>query len=215
MLARRSLPAGYVLSGTLRLKGNSKLLGTLMLLALPWTLVSAVGFAALSSLVRPQGWSFNLTDVSPVSLLAVAVGGLVVTPVVVIVLHEVVHGVLLWTFTGARPVIGYKGWYAYADAPGWFLPRWPMVAVLLAPLIGLPAIGLPLVASASSGLSLLILCGLWFNTIAAIGDLYMTWIVLRIRGPVYFGDTPGAKPGEAGSWYLPGPQDVLPATTPS
>ena len=190
----------------MQIQGNRRLLRTLVLLSVPWCLVSMLGFAGLSALVRPQGWTFNLQDVSLVTVLAVAVGGLVITPVIVILLHEGVHAVLLWIFTGTRPVIGYKGWYAYADAPGWFLPRWPTVVVLLAPLIVLPATGLPLIALATPGLSLLILYGLWINAVAAIGDMYSTWVVMRIRGPVLFGDTPGAKPGEAGSWFLPGSQ---------
>ena len=203
MLARRSLPSGYVLSGTLRLRGNRKLWFTLSLLSVPWSLASFAGLGWLASLVRPEGWTFDARETSVPVATATIVGGLLATGVITIVVHEAVHGILLWMFTRARPIFGFKGWYAYADAPGWYFQRWPMVTVLVAPLIVLPAIGLPVVAFSPSTVSIFVLFGLIINAIAAIADLYSTVVVLRIRGPVYFGDTPGAKPGEAGSWYLP------------
>ena len=187
----------------MHLKGNRKLWRTLSLLSLPWGLASIIGIGWLTSVVRPEGWVFDGRGVSPLAIIATVVGGLVATVVVTIVLHEAVHGILMWTLTRARPVFGFKGWYAYADAPGWFFQRWPMIAVLVAPLIVMPAIGLPLMAVTPSEISIFIPLGLIINSIAAVSDIYMVGLALRIRGPVYFGDAPGAKPGEAGSWYLP------------
>jgi hypothetical protein len=203
MLASRSLPAGFVLGGTLHLAGNRRLWLKLSLLSVPWGVVSAVGIAVLATAVRPEGWSFDLRQVQLPMLLAVMLGGLAMTWVLTIVLHEAVHGMLLWMFTGARPVFGFKGWYAYADAPGWYLKRWPMLASLAAPLVLLPAAGLPVIAMASAEISLFVLVGLMINAFAAIGDVYLITMALRIRGPVYFGDAPQAKPGEAGSWFVP------------
>ncbi|MGN9909686.1 DUF3267 domain-containing protein [Phytohabitans sp. LJ34] len=203
MRARRSLPDGFVLGGTLRLHGNPRLRRTLSWLSLPWGLASVVALGFAAGLVRPEGWTVDARDTAPAVFLAVLVGGLVATPVLTLVAHEAIHGVLLWAFTGTRPVFGFKGWYAYADAPGWFLPRASMVVVLAAPLVALPALALPLVAFGSVGLSMFALLGLFVNAVAAIGDVYMIAVAVRIRGPVYFGDAPGARPGEAGSWYVP------------
>jgi hypothetical protein len=133
----------------------------------------------------------------------VVLGGVVATTVVTLVLHEAVHGVVLWAITGARPAFGFKGWYAFADAPGWFLSRGHMVVTYLAPLVVLPAIGLPLAAFAPAALSMFIFLGLIVNSVGAVGDLYSTVFVLRIKGPVIFGDGPDDKPGESGSWFIP------------
>lgn len=203
MLASRSLPEGYVLAGTIQLKGNPKLWRLLTLLSVPWTIISFGLMGMLSALVRPQGWVFDMRDLSVVPFIAIIVGGLVATLVLTIVIHEAVHGVVLWLITGARPVFGFKGLYAYTDAPGWYLGRWPMLAAIAAPLILLPVPGLALVAWASSGWSIFVMLGLTVNTVASIGDLYLMFKVLKVRGPVYFGDTPDADPGEAGSWYVP------------
>jgi hypothetical protein len=203
MRASRSLPDGFVLGGTIRLRGNRPLWRTLSLLSVPWGVASICGVAVLTSLVRPEGWTFDARGMSPVLIPVVAIVGMVVTLAVTIVLHEAAHGVLLWIFTGSRPVFGFKGLYAYSDAPGWYLSRGQMVTVLAAPLVVLPLIGLPLIAYTSAGVSLLLVLGLVVNSVAAIADLYMIGLALRIRGPVYFGDEPGGRPGESGSWYVP------------
>jgi Putative zincin peptidase len=207
MPARRSLPDGFVLGGTLYFRGNRRLWLTVTLLSLPWGLVSIFGIRALALLVRPQGWTFDSQQVSLPVIIATVVG-LAAICVLTIVVHEIVHGLLLWAFTRTRPVFGFKGWYAYANAPGWYLSRWLMIAVLGAPLIMLPVLGLPLVAFLAAGPSLFVLLGLYINAVAATGDLYMIGIVLRVRGPVYFGDSPDhPRSGQAGSWYIAARRD--------
>jgi hypothetical protein len=205
MRASRSLPEGYVYAGTLRFHGNHRLLLTLQLLAIPVGIVSCLFFGQLSALLRPQGWSFDLRDGSVVAVIGVVLGGVVATTIITLVLHEAVHGVVLWAITGARPVFGFKGWYAFADAPGWYLARGQMVLTYLAPFVTLPAIGLPLIAFAPAALSMFIFLGLVVNAVGAVGDLYATVFVLRIKGPVIFGDGPDDKPGESGSWFVPAP----------
>lgn len=88
-----------------------------------WAAERFVGVLLLTSLVRPQGWVFDLRHFSTPVIIGIVVGGLIATYALTIVLHEAVHGVLLWAFTWTRPVFGFKGWYAYTDAPGWYLPR--------------------------------------------------------------------------------------------
>jgi hypothetical protein len=167
--------------------------------------VALVGHGLLAALVRPEGWTFGPVDLALPLVVLLLIGGVAVTYAVTVVLHEAGHGLALWLFTRARPVFGFNGWYVYTDAPGWYLARGPMLTVLLTPLVLLPAIGLPLIATAPAVVSLFVYGGLVLNTVAAIGDLYLGSVVLRLRGPVVFGDEPGAKPGEAGAWYVPAP----------
>lgn len=208
MLASRTRPAGFVLAGTLMLAGNRALVIKLNLLAVPWVAVCFVGTGVLGALVRPQGWAFSFAGVSLPWFVLALIGGIVATFGGTLVLHEAVHGLMLWVFTRSRPVFGFKGWYVYTDAPGWYLSRGPMLAALAAPLVLLPVLGAPVVAFAPAGLSLFVLFGLWGNAMAAIGDVYLMVFVLRIRGPVVFGDEEDAKPGEGGSWYVPGAADA-------
>jgi hypothetical protein len=202
MRATRTLPDGFVLGGTLRLAGNRRLKRLLNLLGVPWMVFAFFANALLAGLVRPRGWVFAFDGGSPPLLLFTATLCLAGTVALTIVLHEAAHGLVLWAHTGARPVFGFKGWYFYTDAPGWYVGRTAMLATLAAPLVLLPAIGLPAIAWAPPAVSLLALLGLVVNTTVAIGDVYATVLVLRLRGPVIFGDEAG-PPGEAGSWYVP------------
>ena len=202
MRASRTLPPGYLLGGTVTLAGNETLLIKLILASLPLSLVSWFCLLLLSALVRPEGWEFTVSPAVAVFLLSGLLGLLAVL-VATLVLHEAAHALVMWAVTRSRPVFGFKGWYFYVDAPGWYLSRGQMVAVLAAPLILVPAIGLPLVAVLPAGPSFLVLLGMIVNNVVAVGDLYMIWIAIRLRGPVVFGDTPGAKVGESGSWYVP------------
>ncbi len=59
--------------------------------------------------------------------LAYLLGVLIVT----LVLHELVHGLCFWSFTRDRPRFGWKLIYAYAAAPGWYLPRGRYLTVAL------------------------------------------------------------------------------------
>jgi hypothetical protein len=201
-----------VLGGTVTLAGNARLMVRLVLLSVPWMLVSCVGIGALAQLVRPQGWTFTASAGAGVALLA----GLLLTIPATLVLHEAVHGLVFWAVTRSRPVFGFKGWYLYTDAPGWYLRRGQMLAALAAPLLVFPAVGLPVVAIGPAWLSTLAGLGLVVNAFGAIGDVYLMWVVARVRGPVLFGDTPGAKVGEAGSWFVPAERQAAldpPATT--
>ena len=202
MRATRTLPDGFVLGGTLRLAGNRRLIRLLNLLTVPWMVFAFFANALLAALVRPRGWTFEFDSVVPPLLLYVLIVGLVTTIVLAIVLHEAAHGLVLWAHTGDRPVFGFKGWYFYTDAPGWYVGRAAMLATLAAPLVLVPTVGLPLIAWAPPAVSLLAYVGLVVNMTVAIGDLYAAVLVLRLRGPVIFGDE-GGPPGEAGSWYVP------------
>jgi hypothetical protein len=203
MRASRSLPEGYVHAGTISLAGNRPLFRRLMGLGVIAWIGSLFLFGWIGSLLRPDGWVFDFRSTPAAMIVVSTVGGLVATCVLTLVLHEAAHGLALWVITRERPVFGFKGWYAYTDAPGWYLSRGQIVVAYLAPLVLLTAIGLPLVAFAPAGVSLLVLFAMVMNTVGAIGDVYFTVLVLRIKGPVIFGDGPDDKTGESGSWFVP------------
>jgi hypothetical protein len=95
----------------------------------------------------------------------------------VMLIHELVHGVFYWYFTGQRPLFGAKGLYIYsAVSPNVYIPRNQYLIVGIAPLVLLTLVGLLLMLCvqvvAISILSLFIT----FNAAGSAGDL-----VLAIR----------------------------------
>jgi len=106
---------------------------------------------------------------------------------IIVTLHELAHGVAMQTF-GAQPKYGFmwKGLMFYATSPGYAFQRNQYIIVSLAPLASLSILaccGILIFA----GTSLVWLLAIWatINASAAIGDLWITTIVLGYPSNAY------------------------------
>jgi hypothetical protein len=109
--------------------------------------------------------------------MGLAVAGIVVT----FVLHELTHGLVMQMF-GASPKYGiiWKGLMFYATSPGYAYRRNNYIVIALAPFVFisvLVVLGM-WILQGTSWVVLLAICGI-VNASGAIGDLWMTTIVLR------------------------------------
>jgi hypothetical protein len=104
------------------------------------------------------------------------------------VLHELVHGVFFWLFTRSRPTFGFRGWYAFAAAPGWLLTRGQYLVVTLAPFVLLSILGIILLAVVPTGALAAILAGTVMNAAGAVGDLWVVFLILREHRPIVIED---------------------------
>ncbi len=204
MKASQTLPQGYSEHGRISLKKNKPLLLWLNVLAVPWFLLCALFFGVMTSLLRPLnfailGSAFPLeTPLGAVGAIAALFAAVVITLCVVLILHELTHGLFFWLFTKSRPAFGFKGWYAYAAAPGWYLPRGQSLVVGAAPLILLSLLGEALLLLVPWAVVPWVLWGLIVNAGGAIGDLYMiARLMLAPRGAVV-----EASRGKM-TWYVP------------
>lgn len=118
---------------------------------------------------------------------------------VMMVAHEAIHGVFFWHYTGTRPHFGFRGAYAFAAAPEWYIPRTPYLITSLAPLVVISLIGIAL---------MLILPIHWvpalflitaLNAAGAVGDLWVAWWLLRCPA-----DALGNDCGDVTCLYVPG-----------
>jgi hypothetical protein len=107
---------------------------------------------------------------------------------VLIVVHELVHGAFFWVFTRQRPKFGFRGWYAYAAAPGWFFPRKQYLVVGLAPFVLLSVLGMILLATLPAGGLVLVLFAVIVNATSSIGDLWIVFKLVLERRPVVVED---------------------------
>lgn len=109
---------------------------------------------------------------------------LVAVFVIIIVMHELLHGIFFWIFSHQPPKFGLRGWYAFASAPGWFFPRRQYLVIGLAPVVCISALGLILLALLPVEAVMLALFAVIINAASSVGDL---WIIIRLifeRGPV-------------------------------
>lgn len=195
----QTLPNDYRLIRDIDLSKDHLLMIKLNLIGLALFLGFAWLFAWLAGLIRPdlagpRLWSGKI-DLPALIGIGLAFG-------LILILHEGVHGLFFWLFTGSRPVFGLKATYAYAAAPGWYLPRNRYLWVGLSPLVVISAAGLLLLPFLSAQWLLAWLLALTTNASGAIGDLYVVgWLLgqsrqvlvndhgdgMRVYGPVESG----------------------------
>ena len=118
--------------------------------------------------------------------MGLAIAGVVVT----FVLHELTHGLAMQMF-GASPKYGiiWKGLMLYATSPGYAYRRNNYVVIALAPFVFismLVVLGM-WVLQGTSWVALLAICGI-VNASGAVGDMWITMIVLRYASTAFVMD---------------------------
>jgi hypothetical protein len=174
----QALPEGYQKSHEFNLKKDIKLLLGLNLIGLILLVLCMSTLVRYSNLVRPagslDGFSGNIEGTGGV---LVFTGLLLLVIVMMVLLHEAVHGLFFWIFTRRRPVFAVRLSYAYAAAPDCYLPRGRYLVVGLAPLVILTLAGLALIPFVPSNLLFFLVLFTASNFAGAVGDM---WVVGRL-----------------------------------
>lgn len=190
MKATMCLPEGYRLLQEIDLEKNKKQYAIVNVLSL---IVAVVAFVPMA-IWEPEGAAF-VDKLSKLLLLVAGMFGYVL-------LHEAVHGVCFWAFSGVKPRFGWKSVYAYAASDAYY-PKVPYLTIALAPVV---LWGLLLAAMAWA------LPTEWYwplqviqlmNLSGAAGDLYVTWLLSRMPSDILVQDAGVAMrvfalPNEAG-----------------
>ncbi|GAP09386.1 hypothetical protein BECAL_00530 [Bellilinea caldifistulae] len=176
--AVRTLPSGYEERGRFTLKSRSTLL-MLNLFGLGLVLASAWFFITIASFLRPEAeglvFVFRLEGLQSLLFLLL----LIVTIVLTLILHEAVHGLGFWLLAGVKPKFAFRGTYAYAAAPGWYIPANIYFWIGIAPLVVLSLLAIALIALVPlSALTYVILAAV-MNFSGAVGDIWVAIQLLR------------------------------------
>ena len=186
MPATQTLPPDFHSIGTFDLKNNPQALLQLNVLGFVLFAISAALFWYALQIIRPievqNGLTFSFSNMSGIVQAILAV---IAITVFMIVLHEAAHGLFFWLFTRSRPKFAFRGAYAYAAAPTWYIPKGQYLVVALAPLVLLSLLGLALMAIIPAGGFILLLLFLVTNASGAIGDLWVVGWLLRQSAPCY------------------------------
>jgi hypothetical protein len=179
MRATQQLPGGYQEQTSLDISRDKKamvalnLAGLLLLIPFGWFYLSL--FAA----IRPGESAFSL-EISGLDGLFLLGGLMLLVLVGVILLHELVHGLCIWWYTGSRFQFGVGIGYAYAAAPGWYIPRWQHIVIALAPLLLISLLGLALLPVLPTAVIPYLFVALLINAVGSVGDLMMVgWLLLK------------------------------------
>jgi hypothetical protein len=179
MNATQSLPPNYHPSGRFDLK-NLKLLFIMNLIVLVLMVFAIWFFSWIIVQIRTEAVGIFQFSFSNISSILISLGKLFFSIVAVLVIHEGIHAFFFWFFSGQRPVIGFKGAYAYASMPGWYFPRNQYLVIGISPLILITLFGILLIAILPVAALTMVLISLVINTSGAVGDLVVvTWLMTK------------------------------------
>lgn len=175
MQPTRTLPPGYAPYFTLDLSKNVRLTLLLNLVAILLFAVFGWLFLRIAILIMPPEQFSGSMAITGFTLL-----GCLVAYILMLVLHELVHGAFFWLFTRQRPHFGFKGAYAYAAAPDWYLPHRQYMWVGISPLVVLSLFGMLILLILPPGALLPWLVALAGNAAGAVGDaLIVGWLLFQ------------------------------------
>ncbi len=178
MLPTQDLPSNYYPSARFTLQ-DTKALVMMNSLGLVILLFSAAIFFQVLFWLRPQEAYQAFTLELNLNQALFVLAGLLVLTVIMVLLHEAAHGVFFWLFTRCMPKFAFRGFYAYAAAPNWYLPRNAYLVTAIAPLILISLLGIFLLAIVPPGWFMPIMLVLVMNASGAVGDLWVMGMLLK------------------------------------
>ena len=172
-ISTQTLPGDYVQSIEINLKKNK---GSAILLNISGLIVFILSYVLFS--IFGRGVRLGTLSISGSISLSVILTSIGLT-IIVLVVHELIHGVLFWMFTRSRPVFAVRLTYAYAGAPTWYIPSRQYAFVALGPLVIIGALGLLLMLVVPISWISIIAFLAALNTGGAIGDIYVFTRLLK------------------------------------
>lgn len=178
MKPTETLPSNYLLYRSIDLSKEKTLLiglniaGVLLFPFIGWLFFAIARIIVQNKDPLPIG-SFTGICLLDVFLILVVAGGFVI-------LHESIHGLFFWFYTGQKPAFGFKGAYAYAAQPGWYFPRNHYLWIGLSPFLVITLLGFLLIPMLPPSSIYLVLFGMIFNAVGSVGDFYVVgWLLLQ------------------------------------
>jgi hypothetical protein len=179
----KNIPENYALAWAVDMKQDRRLNWLLQFAGTGWFFLSGWLLWLVVHFLRPEFVPTALFDKALPSLVVV-----LLAIVGIISLHEMVHGVFFWLFSGEKPVFGLGPGYAYAAAPDWYFPKGQYLVIGLAPLVVLTVIGLGLIVFIPLTWVGIVALALAFNMGGAIGDIYVCARIAREAAEVWVQD---------------------------
>jgi hypothetical protein len=186
--ACKILPAAYQQVREINLKKNIKLAVLLNLLSIPVLLISGIVLYQLVRWLRPGSLilptQLTLDLIAGFALIAWVIG----LSVLMLVLHEAIHGGFFWLTTHEKVRFAFKGAYAYAASPDWYFPRSNYLLTCLAPFVLISLGGLLALLAAPQTWLWYIFYFVITNAAGATGDLYIALVQLGYPPDTYYQD---------------------------
>jgi len=162
-------------------------------IALAWLSYSVLRFTAQA--LRPDFQASPLGFTGPILERLRSVPVIILPLAVVLAVHELIHFILLWFYTGDRPtlVVGYGGGFA-VQMPSWYISRDLFLLVSLAPVCIISLVALFCLPVAPQGYLGLVVFLTALNMAMSVADitssayllLHSSSIYIETEGTIYF-----------------------------
>ncbi len=113
---------------------------------------------------------------------------ILVAVILMLVVHELIHGLFFWLFTRERPKFALRSGYAFAAAPEWYLPKAQYIIVGLSPLIVISVVCIVIASFVPASIAPYPLFIATFNAAGALGDMLVVAWVSKQTGSVLVRD---------------------------
>ncbi len=164
-----------------KLTTNTKVLIAVNILSIPLLIIAVVLFFGWAVLWRPDASELFGGSSGLATILGI---------ILVLVLHELTHGLAMQRY-GAKPQYGilWTGLMFYATSPGYAFRRNNYLVIALAPLVAISILSLILLTLPLGGgaIAAIAFCAA-INAAGAVGDMWITGIVLRYPPHAYIVD---------------------------
>lgn len=184
-----ALPDDFHPAGEFNLKNNHRVMVLLNIAGLILFVAAVVLVQVYTSWVRPDFagviFSFEVNNLAQAGLFILL---LLLDLVLLVILHEGVHGLCFWLITGKRPVFSLGPGYAAAAAPGCYIRRGPYLVTALGPLIVLTAAGMLLIPFIPMGILFHVNLITVMNIAGAVGDLWVAGGIITRSGTLLVQD---------------------------
>lgn len=189
----KELPPEYIPAGGVSIKKASDIAQMLV-----WSIVlPLLCILAIVLILRPDSstsGAFEFTTGNTFRFL----GGLLLVTIVMLILHEGLHGLVFWLTTRETPKFAFKWYYASASPGEWLVPRRPFLIATLLPLVAITLVGLALLPFTGSSLRYLLILLIIFNASGAAGDLLVALRLAKLPPETLARDT-----GSEVTFYTP------------
>lgn len=183
------LPDGFRQSADFNLKNNPRVMILLNIVGFILFLAAAVLIQIYTLRVRNGSssltFSFQVDNLAQVGLFILI---LLLDIVILVVLHEGLHGLCFWVITGKRPTFMIGPGYAAASAPGEYIRKYPYLITALCPVVVMTVAGMLAIPFVSPNILLHVTAITVFNIGGAVGDLWVAAGLVRRRGPIMVKD---------------------------
>ena len=104
-------------------------------------------------------------------------------------IHELIHGLFFYLFTGDRPKIGIKSIYAYAGAPEWYIHKNRFFIISLSPLVIITILAIIILIVIPDSYFSIVFLLFTLNAGSSFGDIWVCIKLLNKPKDTYINDS--------------------------